>query len=142
LKPSRRSLVKSALDESAAVPHTQTVHGPLLTVVETAAFARRAEKLLTLDEYEEMMLFLALHPESGDEIQGTGGVRKVRFRAKGRGKSGGVRVIYYFYDKENPVFAIFLYAKNEQVEMTPEQKRYVTAFAESIRADARARRKT
>jgi hypothetical protein len=140
--PSRRSLVKFALDASAAMPHTQNVREPMLTVVETAAFARRAEKLLTSGEYEEMMLFLALHPESGDEIQGTSGVRKVRFRAKGRGKSGGVRAIYYFYDRENPVFAIFLYAKNEQIEMTPEQKRYVTAFADSIRADARARRKT
>lgn len=127
---------------SAALPHNRFVHEPILTVVETAAFARRAEKLLTSDEYEEMMLFLALHPESGDEMQGTGGVRKVRFRAKGRGKSGGVRIIYYFYDNENPVFAIFLYAKNEQVEMTPEQKKHVTAFAESIKADARARRKT
>ena len=54
----------------------------MLTVVETAAFARRALKLLTSDEYEEMISFLALRPESGDEIQGTGGVRKVRFRAK------------------------------------------------------------
>jgi len=113
----------------------------MLTVVETAAFARRALKLLTSDEYEEMISFLALRPESGDEIQGTGGVRKVRFRAKGHGKSGGVRILYYFYDSENPVFAIFLYAKNEQVEMTSEQKRYVTAFAESIKADARRRRK-
>jgi len=100
-------------------------------VVETAAFARRAQKLLTSDEYEEMVSFLALHPESGDEIQG-----------RGHGKSGGVRILYYLYDRVNPVFAIFLYAKNEQVEMTSEQKRYVTAFAESIKADARRRRKT
>jgi len=114
----------------------------MLTVVETAAFVRRAEKLLTSDEYEEMMFFLARNPESGDEIQGTGGVRKVRFRAKGHGKSGGVRILFYFYDKENPIFAIFLYAKNEQVDMTSEQKKFVTAYAESIKADARARRRT
>jgi hypothetical protein len=114
----------------------------MLTVVETSAFARRAEKLLTPEEHEELLFFLALHPESGEEIPGTGGVRKVRFGIKGRGKSGGVRVIYYFYDRENPVFAIFLYGKNEQVDLTPDQKKEVTAFAASIKADARARRRS
>jgi DNA-binding transcriptional regulator YiaG/mRNA-degrading endonuclease RelE of RelBE toxin-antitoxin system len=79
----------------------------MLTVVETSAFARRAEKLLSVEEHEELLFYLALHPESGDEIPGTGGVRKVRFAAKGKGKSGGVRVIYYFFDEENPLYAIF-----------------------------------
>jgi mRNA-degrading endonuclease RelE of RelBE toxin-antitoxin system len=90
------------LDGGAALPHTRAVSTPMLTVVETAAFARRAEKLLTAEEHEELILHLALHPESGDEISGTGGVRKVRFASHGRGKSGGVRVIYYFYDENKP----------------------------------------
>jgi hypothetical protein len=85
-----------------------------LTVVETPAFARRAEKLLTKEEYEELIFALAAHPEAGDEIPGTGGVRKVRFAARGKGKSGGVRAIYYFYDQDCPLYAIFLYGKNEQ----------------------------
>jgi hypothetical protein len=84
----------------------------MLTIAETSIFARRAEKLLTQEEYEELLLHLALHPESGDEIPGTGGVRKLRFAAKGHGKSGGVRVIYYFFDYENPLFALLLYGKN------------------------------
>ena len=67
----------------------------LVTVIETTAFARRAEKLLSPDERDEVVTFLAENPEAGDEIPGTGGVRKVRFAAKGKGKSGGVRVIYY-----------------------------------------------
>jgi hypothetical protein len=66
----------------------------MLTVIETGAFARRAEKLLTPGERDELLFYLAVHPESGDEIPGTGGVRKLRFSAKGKGKSGGVRVIY------------------------------------------------
>ena len=70
----------------------------MLTVVETSAFARRAEKLLSIEEHEDLIFYLALHPQSGDEIPGTGGVRKVRFAARGKGKSGGVRVIYYFFD--------------------------------------------
>jgi len=112
----------------------------MLTVVETSAFARRAEKLLSVEEYEELVFFLALHPESGDEIPGTGGVRKVRFAAKGKGKSGGVRVVYYFFDDENPLYAIFLYGKNEQTDLTSEQMRLVASFAAMIKSAAKARR--
>lgn len=57
-------------------------------------FLRRAEKLLIKDEHEESITYLAIHPLAGDEIVGTGGVRKVRFAAKGQGRSGGLRVIY------------------------------------------------
>jgi len=78
--------------------------------------------------------------QSGDEIPGTGGVRKVRFAARGNGKSGGVRVIYYFYDEENPLYAIFLYGKNEQANLTPQQKREVAAFAATLKAAAKVRR--
>jgi len=112
----------------------------LLTVVETSAFARRAEKLLSVEEHEELLFNLALHPRSGDEIPGTGGVRKMRFAARGKGKSGGVRVIYYFFDEENPLYAIFLYGKNEQANLTSEQKREVAGFAATIKASAKARR--
>lgn len=112
----------------------------MLTVVETSAFARRAEKLLTVEEHEELIFFLALHPVSGAEIPGTGGVRKVRFAAKGKGKSGGVRVIYYFFDEENPLYAIFLYGKSEQANLTSAQKKEVKAFAATLKAAAKVRR--
>lgn len=112
----------------------------LLTVVETSAFFRRAEKLLSVEEHEELLFYVALHPLSGDEIPGTGGVRKVRFGARGKGKSGGVRVVYYFFDEVNPLYAIFLYGKQEQADLTPEQKREVTAFAATIKAAAKVRR--
>ena len=54
-------------------------------MVETVAFARRADKLLTLEERDKLMAFLATHPTAGDLIEGTGGVRKVRFAAQGKG---------------------------------------------------------
>jgi len=57
----------------------------MLTVVETSAFARRAEKLLSTEEHEDRIFHLALHPQSGDEIPGIGGVRKMRFTARARG---------------------------------------------------------
>jgi hypothetical protein len=117
------------------------VSSPLLTVVETSIFTRRAEKLLTEEEHEELVFYLAVHPLSGDEIPGTGGVRKLRFGSRDRGKSGGVRVIYYFFDEENPLYALLLYGKNEQVDLTPQQKREMTTLAATIKAAARARRK-
>ena len=113
---------------------------PMLTVVETSVFARRAEKLLSAEEHEELLFFLALHPRSGDEIPGTGGVRKVRYAARGKGKSGGVRIIYYFFDEDNPLYAIFLYGKNEQANLTPKQKREVSSFAATLKAAAKIRR--
>jgi hypothetical protein len=67
-------------------------------------------------------------------------VRKLRFAAKGKGKSGGVRVIYYFFDEENPLYALLLYSKNEQVNLSVEQRRTVAAYAATIKAAAKARR--
>ena len=64
------------------------------------------------------------------------GVRKLRFAAFGKGKSGGVRAIYYFYNANTPLYAIFLYGKNEQTDLTPQQKKDVTAFAAVIKAAA------
>lgn len=113
----------------------------MITVIETAAFARRAEKLLASDEREELITFLAENPEVGDEIPGTGGVRKVRFAAKGKGKSGGVRVIYYYFDQDNPLYAVLIYGKGEQANLTPDQTKAVAGFAAGIKATAKARRK-
>jgi hypothetical protein len=104
------------------------------TVVETPVFLRRAEKLLTKDEHEELITYLATHPLAGDEIVGTGGVRKVRFAAKGKGKSGGVRVIYYFYDRDMPIYALLIYGKNERADLTPEQRKSVGSFAFAIKS--------
>jgi hypothetical protein len=104
------------------------------TVAETPVFVRRAEKLLSEDEYADLITCLATFPRAGAEIVGTGGVRKLRFSAKGRGKSGGVRVIYYFYDEEMPVYALLVYGKNERANLTAEQRRLVAAFAAAIKS--------
>jgi hypothetical protein len=114
----------------------------LPTVVETSAFTRRAEKLLSAEEYEELVIYLARYRETGDEIPGTGGVRKLRFAAFGRGKSGGVRAVYYYYDEDTPLYAIFLYGKNEQTDLSPAQKKEVTAFAAIIKAAAISKKRS
>jgi hypothetical protein len=111
----------------------------LITVVETSAFTRRAEKLLSADEHDALITLLAEQPEAGDEIPGTGGVRKLRFGAQGGGKSGGARVIYYFFDQETPLYAIFVYGKGEQADLSPDQAKAVAAFAAGIKTAAKAR---
>lgn len=108
--------------------------GSVQTVVETPVFIRRAEKLLDQEEHDELITYLATNPLAGDEIVGTGGVRKVRFAAKGKGKSGGVRVIYYFYDREMPVYALLIYGKNERADLTPDQRKSVASFAAAIKS--------
>lgn len=104
------------------------------TIVETPIFIRRAERLLSEDEHDDLITYLASHPMDGDEIVGTGGVRKLRFAAKGKGKSGGVRVIYYFYDQDVPIYALLIYGKNERADLTSDQRKAVTSFAAAIKA--------
>jgi mRNA-degrading endonuclease RelE of RelBE toxin-antitoxin system len=104
------------------------------TVAETPIFIRRAEKLLSEEGHADLITYLATHPIAGDEIVGTGGVRKVRYGAMGRGKSGGVRVIYYFYDENLPIYALLVYGKNERADLTAEQRKSVAAFAAAIKA--------
>ncbi|WP_084165261.1 type II toxin-antitoxin system RelE/ParE family toxin [Skermanella stibiiresistens] len=113
----------------------------LITVVETTPFTRRADKILTTEEKKDLIDFLAANPLMGEEIVGTGGVRKVRFGSHGRGKSGGVRAIYYYYDDNMPLFALLVYGKGEQSNLTPDQKRVVTTLAATLKAQQTRRDK-
>lgn len=87
------------------------------------------------------MRVLATAPDSGEEIKGTGGVRKLRFGAKrqAKGKSGGVRVIYYFYNLTFPVAALRIYSKSEKSDLTPRDVADVTREAAELKALAVAR---
>jgi hypothetical protein len=62
--------------------------------------------------------YLAAHPKSGDLIEGTGGIRKMRWSRGGRGKSGGVRVIYYYHSEVMPLYLLTMFAKNEQANLS------------------------
>jgi mRNA-degrading endonuclease RelE of RelBE toxin-antitoxin system len=112
----------------------------VITVAETPTFTRQAEKLFSPAELEDLLVFLASNPTAGDIIPGTGGVRKVRYQASGRGKRGGARVIYFYFDDDYPLIALTLYAKNEREDLTPEGKRMISQIAEAIKAEARKRK--
>lgn len=85
-----------------------------ITVVETPAFLRDAAAALTDEELGEVIWFLAANPEAGDIMPETGGGRKLRWRAHGRGKRGGVRVIYYYHNESLPLFLHSVFEKNER----------------------------
>jgi hypothetical protein len=97
--------------------------------VETSVFTQRITKLLTDDEYHELQALLAEHPKAGDVIPGAGGLRKLRWRAAGRGKRGGLRVIYYGWS-EDRLYMIFVYDKVRQGDLTPEQLKALRAYVE------------
>ncbi|MDE0389299.1 MAG: type II toxin-antitoxin system RelE/ParE family toxin [Rhodospirillales bacterium] len=104
------------------------------TVVETPTFSRQVDKLFSEEEKRELIDFLAANPLAGDEIPGTGGVRKLRFAASGRGKRGGARVVYYYLDDAMPVYALLAYAKAAKTDLTPKERRAVTAIAAQLKA--------
>lgn len=82
------------------------------TFVETKLFTRLIDEYLSDDEYAALQLSLAVNPEAGDVIKGTGGVRKLRWAGSGRGKRGGLRVIYYLRLQNGQIWLLTVYAKN------------------------------
>lgn len=106
--------------------------------VELPAFARRREQYLDDSDYLQLQLALLAQPEAGDLIQGAGGLRKLRFgdRTRGKGKRGGLRVIYYFW-AGGPEFWLFtLYGKDEADDLTAEQRALLQKL---IKAELKAR---
>jgi len=82
------------------------------TFVETKLFTRLIDEYLSDDEYAALQLSLAVNPEAGDVIKGAGGVRKLRWAGSGRGKRGGLRVIYYLRLQNGQIWLLTVYAKN------------------------------
>jgi hypothetical protein len=109
-----------------------------ITVAEVDPFdasARRAG--LSEAARTELVEFLARNPEAGDLIQGTGGLRKLRWAGKGKGKRGGYRAIYYYFTEEVPIYLLAIYAKNQQIDLNTVQKARLSELAEQLKTSAR-----
>ena len=102
------------------------------TVVELPQFTRLARPLLVEREIFSLINYLAANPQAGDIIEGTGGVRKLRWAREGMGKRGGVRVIYYFHSKRMPLYLLTLFAKNENCDLTMSERKALSALAERL----------
>lgn len=102
------------------------------TIVELPEFIRSSDKILTIQQRLSIINHLAMHPLSGDIIQGTGGIRKLRWSAQGRGKSGGVRVIYYYHNETIPLFLLTVFGKGEKANLTKNERNELTKFTSRL----------
>ena len=77
---------------------------------------------MTEEERGELVAYVATNPEAGVVMPGTGGVRKIRWAGRGKGKRSGMRVIYYYCGEKLPVFLLNIFAKNDKVDLSQSEK--------------------
>lgn len=104
----------------------------LNTIAEFPAYTEATEKYLSETERQELIDYLAKNPESGDVMPGTGGLRKLRWRKDNKGKSGGVRVIYYFHDARLPLYLLIMYAKEKTENLTIKQQQKLAMMTKAL----------
>ena len=102
------------------------------SVAETPEYLRRCDKLLTEGERRDVVDYLAAHPKAGDLMEGTGGVRKIRWARAGRGKSGGVRIIYYVHSEAMPLYLLTVFAKNERANLSKAERNGMAEMVELL----------
>ncbi|MEI7825881.1 MAG: type II toxin-antitoxin system RelE/ParE family toxin [Chlorobiaceae bacterium] len=93
-----------------------------ITIVELPEFIRKSEKLLSSDEHDLLLSFLATHPTAGILLQGTGGVRKLRWATGNKGKSGSTRIIYFYHKPTMPLFLLTAFSKSEQENLSKSER--------------------
>ena len=104
------------------------------TVAETPKFTETAERVLGRAGRNDLVAYLAANPEAGNVIPGTGGIRKLRWQAKGKGTRGGARAIYYVYDVDHPILALLVDGKGQADDLSPAGKRQLATMVADIKA--------
>jgi hypothetical protein len=101
--------------------------------IEAPAFTRYISDYLGDDDYRGLQSKLASHPGAGDLIPGTGGFRKLRWSdpRRGKGRRGGLRIIYYYFLSDQQIWLMTLYDKNEAADLTPKQKKALKSAIET-----------
>ena len=114
----------------------------MVEFVEAPLFTRLLSKYLDEDGYREIQLHLVGDPEAGDLIPGPGGFRKLRWRdrRRGKGKRGGLRIVYYYFIADSQIWFMTLYDKDEVEDLSPDEKRLLKAAIEH-ESRQRARRR-
>ena len=92
-----------------------------MVIIETPIFTRLITNMMSDDEYKELQEALVTRPDRGAVIKNGGGLRKIRWALEGRGKSGGVRVIYYWMTEDDQIYMLFVFPKNAQENLTDAQ---------------------
>src|SRR3954447_8485648 len=110
------------------------------TVCLTKSFEVAARQVgMTDDEMANMVTFLAENPKAGDELRGTGGCRKVRIAGRGKGKSGGYRIITFYSGEEMPVYLLTVFSKGEKATLTGKEAAALKVITKNIVAEHKKR---
>ncbi len=102
------------------------------TIIELPEYSKRAKNLLSDPEKQGIINYLAAHPQAGAIIKNTGGIRKFRWASKNRGKSHGVRVIYYFHNKSMPLFLLTVFGKNGKSNLSQSERNELDKFTQLL----------
>lgn len=101
-----------------------------MVIIETPIFTKQLLSTLSDDEYRLFQNVLMERPDAGKVIPGSAGLRKLRWAAEGRGKRGGLRVIYYWFTARGSILLLFIYPKNVQDNLTPDQLKQLKKIVE------------
>lgn len=115
--------------------YTLFAYSLIMTFTETKLFTKLIYDYLTDDEFIEFQNYLIENPETGDLIKKTGGLRKVRWKAKGKGKRSGVRIIYYWYKSMDQIFLLTVFAKNEVSDLSEDERKILKQIVEEWKND-------
>lgn len=122
------------LESRTAKPYILSMH----TIVETPEYLRDAKTAGLTDSERQMIInYIASHSDAGDIIPGTGGARKVRFAGRGKGKSGGYRVITFYTGLTFPVFLLNIFTKGEKINLTMAERNALRAILAEVVATYR-----
>lgn len=100
--------------------------------IEAPAFSRHLSEYLNDDDYRELQTRLGANPELGDLMRGTGGFRKMRWAdaRRGKGRRGGLRIIYYHFSSDHQIWLMTIYGKDEASDLTETEKKALTSAIE------------
>ncbi len=102
------------------------------TIVELPEYIKQSKTELSKEERDDIITHLAALPTSGVIMSGAGGVRKLRWSAKGKGKSGGVRIIYYYHNSSIPLFLLTVFGKSDKSNLTKAEQNELSKFVPLI----------
>jgi len=100
-----------------------------LQFIESPVYSDQIDGFLSAEDHRQLQMHLLEQPDRGDVIKGSGGLRKLRWAGSGRGKRGGIRVIYYLW-RGDKAFLLFAYQKNQQEDLTPTQAKLLKNLIE------------
>ena len=111
--------------------YTYSVKKNYMEIIETPIFTERITAVLSDDEYSELQWALIINPEAGKVIPKCKGLRKLRWNLPGKGKSGGLRIIYYLYREDGKIYMLLPYKKSEQEDLTNEQIKKLSQYVKA-----------